>query len=375
MRVLHAADSYLPKVGGIELHVRDRMAHQRASGDQAFLITAAPGPHVDGVRRVSADRPAAFDDRRVAIERAITELRPDVVHVHASIISPFALLAARTAARRGVPVVVTMHSMWSGLGPLPEMTGIGLGLRGLPVVWSAVSRRAAQPLQRMLGPDTPVHVLPNAVDLDRWHPGDAVEPDVPTVLAVMRLTRLKRTMPLIRMLADLPLVAPGARAIIVGDGPQRAAAARFVARRGLDAVIALPGRLPQDEIHAQLARSSVFIAPAERESFGIAALEARAMGLPVVGSSLSGLTEFITDGVDGYLAPDDAGMLSRLGDLLTDTALRRRIATHNREVAPRHDWAYTTRVARTLYSLAATEAGRATRPVAVSASPRMAISR
>lgn len=375
MRILHAADSYLPKIGGIELHVRDRMAHQRATGDEALLITAAPGPDADGVRRVCPDRSPSLDEGRVAVERAIADLRPDVVHVHASVISPFALVAAKAAARHGVPVLVTMHSMWSGLGPLPEAAGLGLGLRRLPIVWSAVSRRAAQPLQRMLGPDTPVHVLPNAVDLDRWHPVDAVEPTTPTVLAVMRLTRIKRTMPLIRMLADLPLVAPGARAVIVGDGPQRAAAHRFITRRGLDGVISLPGRLPQDEIHGLLARSAVFIAPAERESFGIAALEARAMGLPVIGSSLSGLTEFVTDGVDGFLAPDDAGMLSRLGQLLTDTTLRRRIATHNREVAPRHDWGYTTRVARTLYAMAATEAGRAVRPAAVPVPSRMAISR
>ena len=375
MRILHAADSYLPKVGGIELHVRDRMAHQRATGDEALLITAAPGPDADGVRRVCPDRAAGADEARIAVERALGELRPDVVHVHASIFSPFALVAARTAARCGVPVLVTMHSMWSGLGPLPEMAGVGLGLRRLPIVWSAVSGRAAQPLRRMLGPETPVHVLPNAVDLDRWHPVEAAEPDVPTVLAVMRLTRIKRTMPLIRMLADLPLVAPGARAIVVGDGPQRAAAHRFITRRGLHEVISLPGRLPQDAIHGLLTRSAVFIAPAQRESFGIAALEARAMGLPVIGSSRSGLTEFVTDGVDGFLAPDDAGMLSRLGQLLTDPALRRRITTHNREVAPRHDWGYTTRVARTLYSLAATEAGRATRPAAVPAASRMAISR
>ena len=375
MRILHASDSYLPKVGGIELHVRDRMAHQRGAGDEAFLITAAPGPDAAGVRRVRSDRAAGLDEGRVAVRRALDDLRPDVVHVHASIISPFAVVAARTAARCGVPVLVTMHSMWSGLGPLPEIAGVGLGLRGLPVVWSAVSRRAAHPLQRMLGPDTPVHVLPNAVDLERWHPVAAAEPEVPIVVAVMRLTRIKRTMPLIRMLADLPLVAPGARAVVVGDGPQRAAAHRFVARRGLEGVISLPGRLAQDEIHALLARSAVFIAPAERESFGIAALEARAMGLPVVGSSRSGLTEFVTDGVDGFLAPDDAGMFSRLGQLLTDTTLRARIAAHNRALAPRHDWAYTTRVARTLYSLAAAQAGRAARPAAGPVPTRMAISR
>ena len=375
MRVLHAADSYLPKIGGIELHVRDRMARQRADGDEAFLVTMAPGPDAAGVRRAHPGGPATLDEGRAAVEEALRELRPDVVHVHASVVSPFAYVAARTAARRGVPVLVTMHSMWSGLGPLPELAGTVLGLRGLPITWSAVSGRAAEPLRRMLGPDVPVHVLPNAVDVERWSPVDAAPAPAPTVVAVMRLTRIKRTMPLLRVLAGLVQVAPEARAVVVGDGPLRAAARRFVRGRGLDDVISLPGALGHDQIHALLARAAVFVAPAERESFGIAALEARAMGLPVVGSSRSGLTEFVTDGVDGFLAADDAGMLARLRDLVLDVPLREAIAAHNRSVPPRHDWTHTSAVARNLYRLAATEAARAPRRAALSVAPWVAVGR
>ncbi|HEX2855939.1 MAG TPA: glycosyltransferase family 4 protein [Propionibacteriaceae bacterium] len=375
MRVLHAADSYLPKIGGIELHVRDRMAHQRAAGDEALLVTAAPGPDADGVCRANPERRGTLGDRRLCIERALRELRPDVVHVHASIISPFAYLAARTAAERGVPVLVTMHSMWSGLGPLPHLTGAVLGLRGLPIAWSAVSARAAEPLRVMLGPDVPVHVLPNAVDLDQWHPVDVPASGVPTVVSVMRLTRIKRTMPLLRMLAELPSLAPGSRAVVVGDGPLREAAHRFVQREGLEDVVSLPGRLAHDRIQALLAEAALFVAPAERESFGIAALEARAMGLPVVGSSRSGLTEFITDGVDGFLAPDDVTMVRRVGQLLRDDALRTRMTAHNRAVAPRHDWAHTTAVARSLYSLAAAEAARTPARAAVAQPTRVAVGR
>ena len=375
MRVLHAADSYLPKVGGIELHVRDRIAHQRAAGDEAFLVTAAPGPDAGGVRRANPERRATLDEARVAVEEALRDLRPDVVHVHASIVSPFAYLAARTAAERGVPVLVTMHSMWSGLGPLPQLTGVVLGLRELPITWSAVSARAAEPLRRMLGPDVPVHVLPNAVDLDTWRPVDAAASPVPTVVGVMRLTRIKRTMPLLRMLADLRTLAPASRAVVVGDGPLGDAARRFVRRHDLDEVVTLPGRLAHDRIHALLAEASVFVAPAERESFGIAALEARAMGLPVVGSSRSGLTEFIIDGVDGFLAPDDAGMLHRLTTLLRDEGLRRRMIAHNRAVPPRHDWDHTTAVARSLYAIAAAEPVPASRPAPRRLAPQAVVGR
>ena len=102
--------------------------------------------------------------------------------------------------------------------------------------------------------------------------------------------------------------------------------------------VELPGRLDRAAIRDRLAAASVFLAPAELESFGIAALEARCVGLPVVASSRSGVGEFITPGVDGLLSASDAGMVDDLARLLTDPALRTAITRHNRTVAPDFGW-------------------------------------
>ncbi len=354
MKILHASDSYLPTIGGIELHIRDRMAHQQANGDEPHLVTPTPTQGNDPVHvhrvRPSGSGSGAPKPVRKSIEEVLQAVRPDVVHVHASIVSPFAWQTARAATTLGIPTLVTVHSMWSGPGPMSQAIGHGLGLNRLPVVWSAVSERAAEGVAGIVGRVQPVHVLPNAVAPDQWRPVALPSSDEPlTVLAVMRLTHLKRTMPLLRMLAQLPASAPGARAVVIGDGPQYQAASAFVSRHGLQDVVSLPGRLDRIEIRRHLERASVFIAPAERESFGIAALEARAMGLPVIGHARSGVGEFITDGVDGYLASDDSMMLSRLTQLLNDPAERRRIEQHNRSVPIRHDWSHTTELAHSLY--------------------------
>ncbi len=74
------------------------------------------------------------------------------------------------------------------------------------------------------------------------------------------------------------------------------------------------------------------------ESFGIAAIEARTAGLPVVARADSGIREFVHDGVEGLLASDDAEMVDAIVRLVTDPALRQRIRTHNRTVAPMQDW-------------------------------------
>ena len=198
-RVLHVTDYYLPRLGGIEMHVSDLVAHQRLSGVDASVATttaAGPVPDPDWVHRLGSTlSPLAADE---ALSRLLRATAPDVVHVHVSVWSPLAMLAARRAARMGVPTLVTVHSLWSGYGPVPALARSLLRLRSLPLHWSAVSDRAAQPVRAVLGPGIPVDVLPNAVDVQSWRVTPR-EPDVPTIVSVMRLARTKRPLPLARM--------------------------------------------------------------------------------------------------------------------------------------------------------------------------------
>ncbi|MGZ4497266.1 MAG: glycosyltransferase family 4 protein [Nocardioides sp.] len=338
-RVLHVTDCYLPRLGGIEVHVSDLVSHQRAAGTDARVLTATPYDGADPawVRRVAAVSPVATD---TLLTRALDDLRPDVVHVHVSVWSPFASIAARRAARMGIPTLVTIHSMWSYLGPLPTMARGTLGLRRWPVLWSAVSDRAAEPIRAMLGPAHEVPVLPNAVDTAAWRL-PAHEEDVPTLVSVGRLAWTKRPLALAAMLREvrdrLPADQP-LRAVLVGDGPQRGRLEDYLARHALDDWVTVTGRLDRSRVRDVLASSSVYVAPAVLESFGIAALEARCAGLPVVGSSRSGIGEFITHGVDGLLGESDAAMVDALVRLLAEPGLRSSIAAHNREVVPAFGW-------------------------------------
>lgn len=363
LRVLHAADSYLPVVGGIEVHLHDLVEAQRDRGDDARVLTgAAPGrePDPPWVRRTHGTPVASHP---LALARAVRgeleALRPDVVHAHLSVASPLAWLVAHQALACGVPVAVTVHSMWDVLGPV-SLVAAG----GLPpdrVAWSAVSTPAARAVRRAV-PAAEVAVVGNAVDLDRWSPRGAEPPDDPYLLAVMRLTRTKRTLPLVAVLDDVLSRVVGARAVVVGDGPQRAAADRALRRRGLDDRVALLGRRDRDEVHRLLGGAWAFVAPAVRESFGIAALEARSRGVPVVARAESGVADFVTTGVDGLLATDDAGLADHLVALLRDPALRLRLGARARAVAPVHDWDATCRATRALYAAAAERTPHGPRP-------------
>lgn len=352
MRLLHVSDCYLPQLGGIEMHVHDLATRQRDAGDDVRVATTtgdqSPGTDQGWVVRLGQVHGRRAPRLSLAVDQLADLLLTspvDVVHVHVSVLSPFATGAARMATRLGFPTVVTVHSLWSRLGPLPAIARTVLGLQDWPLTWSAVSTRAAEPLRRMLGPAIPVHVLPNAVDVHRWQA--AVDTTLEggasptTIVSVMRMTRRKRPLPLVRMLrrvrAGLPERFP-IEAVIVGDGPQRSAVERYLRRHRMESWVRLTGELDRTDIRRELEAAAVYVAPAELESFGIAALEARAVGLPVVASRRGGVGEFIADGVEGLLVPDDDAMVAALAGLLSDPLTRSAMAQHNRRVLPALDW-------------------------------------
>lgn len=342
MRILHVTDSYLPTLGGIELHIRDLVTRQVAAGHQASVATRGSRPSLGGVEG------------------------PDVVHAHVSIVSPFALAAARMASVRGVPTVVTVHSLWTNVGPLPQLARELWGMRDWEVTWTAVSERAAEPVRALLG--RPVLVVPNAVDLAEWlPPTELPAADPPLVLSVMRLTGVKRAMPLVRMLRRATRQHDFS-ATIVGDGPERPAVERYLRRHALTERVQLTGVLDRREIRGLLREAAVFVAPAHRESFGIAALEARASGVPVIASSRSGVGTFIEHGTSGLLGGDDRALGDLLQTLLADPSLRERMARHNRQVSPAYGWEQALERNAEVYRLAA--ASRARRPA-----PRRATAR
>ena len=128
------------------------------------------------------------------------------------------------------------------------------------------------------------------------------------------------------------------RTVVIGDGPLRGRMERHVERHGLSDRIELAGRRSRAEVRQALARADVFLAPAVLESFGIAALEARCAGVPVISRQEGGTREFIRHGREGLLVADDASMARALAGLANDPERRRRMSAHNRAVKPAQDW-------------------------------------
>ncbi|WP_328587627.1 glycosyltransferase family 4 protein [Serinibacter arcticus] len=351
---------------GIETQVGDLAAHQVAAGHEVHVLTATAADPRDGgdARSRHASVTTTADGVRVhrlasrlvgglpvhprgsaLIARRLRALAPDVVHVQAGVLSPFAFQGARAARAANLPLAITWHCMLDGVERPLRAGARVLGWDGESAALSAVSdvaaRRVASAFPVEGGP-ADVGVLPNGLDVAAWAPtGPPRGADgVLRLVATQRVAPRKRTRTLVQTLAGARAVLGAGRVelTIAGDGPDAAAVRREAERLGVADAVHLLGRVPRAQLPALYARHDVFVSPARLEAFGIAALEARASGLPVVALDGTGITSFVTDEVDGLLAVDDAALISAVVRLAQDAALRGAIADHNRTVPPAADW-------------------------------------
>jgi len=371
VRIGHVTDFYLPRLGGIEMNVHDLATRQQAAGHEVEVITATPGAGPDDlpVRRVTEDfrRPSALHPAApLRVGGLLRSGGYDVVHVHIGVFSPLAFAAAGAAAAAGIPAVVTLHSLLSPYQPAFRAADGVIGWAGWPVQWTAVSDVAADSIRDLVGPRRPVLVLPNGIDPAQWRiRPQPRHPEEVLVAAVMRLATRKRPLPLLRMLrrarAQLPSTVD-LRAVVIGEGRQRPALERYLRRHRMSGWVELPGRLPRHKIAQVFERTDLFVAPAVLESFGIAALEARCAGLPVLARSGCGIGTFVEHGQHGLLAADDAGMTRHLVRLASEPGERARLAAGSRLSPPDLGWSSVLDRTSAAYASAELLARPATRP-------------
>jgi glycosyltransferase involved in cell wall biosynthesis len=364
MRIAHVSDCYLPRLGGIERQVHDLALRQSRAGHDVSVVTSATGADWDeeGVRviaprRLPGLRPTTVRyDKTFRGRRAVLTGGFDVVHVHASSLSPLAFLTAEATSRAGIPTALTIHSLMASYAPLFRWADVAIRWGRWHLAWSAVSTVAARPLAEILGPEVPVAVLPNGVDPEEWRVArSATEPGRVLITTVGRLAVRKRPLALLRMLREVRSRLPQdirLEGVLIGDGPLRPKLERYVARHEMGGWVSLPGPACHKEIRDLYADADIYVAPATLESFGIAALEARCAGLPVVAYAGSGVADFVTDGEDGFLADDDAGMVDSITNLCLSPRLRAQMAANLREGAPSMDWSTVLEATEELYQRA-----------------------
>lgn len=370
MRIAIVSDCYLPRLGGIEVQTSELAARLVAAGHAVEVFTLTPADGFDDSRLPHPLRrmpsPVPLPNGMLVNPLAAPHLRArlrdgqfDVVHAPVGVLSPFAFDGVRIALALGIPVAVTWHSMVARFGLAWSATGLLDAWAARGVVLSAVSQVAADAVSQASRRGVEVAVLPNGIDLPTWWqtrlPADPaatddvrVESDAGVesaggvrVVSAMRLAPRKRPLHLLDIMRRARELAPNAGITLelVGEGELRGRIERAVRAHGDEAWVSLPGRLSRDELRARYRAADLYVSPVKLEAFGIAALEARCCGLPVVGYSGSGVTEFVQHGLNGLLVGSDDEAARALARLASDTPEREAMRLHNLTVRPeRFDW-------------------------------------
>ncbi len=268
----------------------------------------------------------------------------DVVHAHYAL--PHAVSAelarqvlANEPKARPLAVVTTLH------GTDTTLVGADASFRPLTRfsitssdAVTAPSRWLAEATRRNL--DLPatcaIDVVPNFVDAARFAPAAAPVPGAPPVVVhVSNFRPLKRVDDVVRVFAAVRARRP-ARLRLVGDGPTRPHVVALVRALGLSDDVDFVGE--RRDLAALVTGAAAFVLPSESESFGLAALEALACGVPVVASNVGGLPVVVADGEVGFLHElgDVDAMASSVGRLVDDAALRARLGLAARAHAETH---------------------------------------
>ncbi|MDZ4722776.1 MAG: N-acetyl-alpha-D-glucosaminyl L-malate synthase BshA [candidate division Zixibacteria bacterium] len=189
---------------------------------------------------------------------------------------------------------------------------------------TAVSKYLADETMQVFKLNKEVRVIHNFVDSARFKPFSAqcqkdefVKPGEFLICHVSNFRPVKRTIDVIDIFDRIHLELP-ARLLLVGEGPEMTLARRQITKKGLSDRVIFLGN--QSRVEAVLPCADLFLMPSEEESFGLAALEALACGVPVIGTTGTGLSEVISHNVNGFLCPvGDTTAMARAGiDLLKD---------------------------------------------------------
>lgn len=235
----------------------------------------------------------------------------DLLHVHYAIPHASAAYMAKQILKTygiHIPIVTTLHGT--------DITLVGKDASFEPVVTfsinqsdgvTAVSDDLKKSTYQQFEITREIEVIPNFIDLERFkkqkkeHFKMAIAPNNEKILIhTSNFRKVKRIEDVVKVFAEVHKQIPS-KLLLVGDGPERAGIERMCRQLDIADAVRFLGKL--DAVEEVLSVSDLFIMPSEKESFGLAALEAMACEIPVISSNAGGLPELNVNGVSGFLSP------------------------------------------------------------------------
>jgi glycosyltransferase involved in cell wall biosynthesis len=328
-------------------------------------LADAPSVHTQKWARLFAER---GNDVHVISFRPAAVAGVQVHHVTAPLGKLGYLLGAgriRKLVRSIVPDILHAHHATS-YGLVGAMSGYHpyiISSWGSDVIWSprqsflfdrvlrynfgradtvtATSYMLAETTAAFCPPGTKVHVIPFGVDTNAFAPSPKTYRDKSPIVGIVKTLRprygIRELILAFQRIAD---AFPAARLMIVGGGEQHTELQKLLVNLNLETRITLTGQVSHEYVPDYLRSFDIFVVPSltDRESFGVAAVEASASGLPVIASRVGGLPEVVLDGKTGLLVPpgDIDALATAISRLLADPVLRVQMGQAGRQFVLEH---------------------------------------
>ncbi len=324
---------------------------------------SAPGPHVaqlteHGIRHVALTRSTRAADVRADLAtarefaRICRELRPDIVHTHNPKPGVYGRIVARTV---GVPVVVnTVHGLYALPSDRFRKRAVVYTLERIAAAFSHAellqNPEDLPTLRRLRVPAAKLHLLGNGVDLTRFDPARHADARAETRVAlgagedevvvglVGRLVAEKGYREVFEAVRRLLATHPAMRVVVVGPAdPDKADA---ITQAELDRATEEGGVVflgMREDVERLYPAFDLYVLASHREGFPRSAMEAAAMGLPIVATDIRGCRQVVEDQHTGLLVPvrDPDALSAAIGRLVDDAELRRTLGEAARDMAER----------------------------------------
>jgi len=249
----------------------------------------------------------------------VKEYKIDVLHVHYAIPHAYAAYMSKMILKdHGVyiPIVTTLHGTDITLvGSHPfYKSAVAFSINNSDYVTS-VSKSLKEDTENSFEINKSIIVIPNFVDVDKnshlerpCHRDLIANSEEMIITHISNFRPLKRIKDVIKVFKIIQNKIPS-KLLMIGEGPEKIKAQKFVKKNNLGKSVLFLGK--SNEVDDLLCYSDLFLLPSEKESFGLAALEAMIHKVPVISSNVGGLPEVNIENVSGYLS--DPGNFKEMG--------------------------------------------------------------
>jgi len=283
------------------------------------------------------------------LKKIINDINPDILHAH--YVSSYGVVGYLTNFH---PLII---SVWgSDIYDTPKNPILKFFIKLALVKAEAIlstSKTMARQTQRFVS-GKEIVVTPFGVDLSKFYPTKRQDNSKFTIGTARKLARKYGIEYLIRALSIFLKEVDNSQLIIAGNGPQKNELMNIAKKLGIEKSVKFLGFIHHDRLPKIIANMDIFCMPSilKSESFGVAALEAQACGVPVISSNIGGLSETIIDGKTGFLVKpkDPHAIVDKCLFLYKNPVIRKNMGEEGRKfVTKYYNWSENIKIIKRMY--------------------------